>query len=171
MPQRGKELALCGILAALAMIFSYIEALIPLPIPIPGIKLGLANLVIVIALYSLDLKHAFAINITRILVVGIVITGIFAMLYSLAGGILSLFTMGLLKKTDKFSIVGVSMAGGVMHNVGQLIIAAIMVTDLKMFLYFPVLLAAGLITGILIGIASHILLKSLPAGLFPNTRG
>ena len=162
MSQRTKDLALCAVLAAMAMIFSYIEAIIPIPVPIPGIKLGLANLVIVIALYSMDLKHAMAINLTRILVTGLLFTGLIATIYSLTGGVLSLLLMGLLKKTDKFSIVGVSMAGGVMHNIGQLIIASIMVSDIKMFLYFPVLLFAGLVTGILIGIASYILLSALP---------
>lgn len=166
MSPRTRDLALCGMLTALAMIFSYIEAVIPLPTGIPGIKLGLANLVIVIALYTLGFKRALVINLVRILAVGITLTGVFAMLYSLAGGLLSLIVMGLLKRTDRFSMVGVSMAGGVMHNVGQLAVAAVMVTDIKMFLYLPVLLFAGLITGILIGIASRILLDHLPRGLF-----
>lgn len=163
---KATRLTLSAILAALAMIFSYIEFLIPFSVGIPGIKLGLANLVIVIALYALDFRYAFAINIVRILLNGFMFTGVFAMLYALTGGILSIIVMGALKKTDKFSMVGVSMAGGVAHNLGQLIVAAIMVENLKMFLYFPVLLFSGMLTGILIGMGGTILFRSLPKQLF-----
>lgn len=163
---RATRLTLSAILAALAMIFSYIEFLVPFSVGIPGVKLGIANLVIVIALYALDFRYAFTINVVRILLNGFMFTGVFAMLYALSGGILSIVVMGLLKKTDKFSMVGVSMAGGVAHNLGQLIIAAIMVENLKMFLYFPVLLFSGMLTGILIGMGGTILFRSLPKQLF-----
>ena len=163
---KATRLTLSAILAALAMIFSYIEFLVPFSVGIPGVKLGIANLVIVIALYALDFRYAFAINIVRILLNGFMFTGVFAMLYALSGGILSIVVMGLLKKTDKFSMVGVSMAGGVAHNLGQLIVAAIMVENLKMFLYFPVLLFSGMLTGILIGMGGTILFRSLPKQLF-----
>ena len=163
---RATRLTLSAILAALAMIFSYIEFLVPFSVGIPGVKLGIANLVIVIALYSLDFRYAFTINIVRILLNGFMFTGVFAMLYALSGGILSILVMGILKKTDKFSMVGVSMAGGVAHNLGQLIIAAIMVENLKMFLYFPVLLFSGMLTGILVGMGGTILYRSLPKQLF-----
>ncbi|MCQ2551333.1 MAG: Gx transporter family protein [Clostridia bacterium] len=157
MSYRTKSLALSAVLAALALIFSYVEAMIPPIIPMPGVKLGIANLVIIVALYSIDFKHAFSINIVRILVAGLLFSGLFGMLYSLAGGVLSIIVMGLLKKTDLFSIVGVSMAGGVTHNLGQLIVAALIVENQKMFLYFPILLFSGLVTGILIGIAAHLI--------------
>ena len=163
---KATRLTLSAILAALAMIFSYIEFLVPFSVGIPGVKLGIANLVIVIALYALDFRYAFAINIVRILLNGFMFTGVFAMLYALTGGILSIIVMGALKKTDKFSMVGVSMAGGVAHNLGQLIVAAIMVENLKMFLYFPVLLFSGMLTGILIGMGGTILFRSLPKQLF-----
>lgn len=165
-PTKAKKLALAAILASLAMIFSYVEFLIPFSIGIPGIKLGIANLVIVIALYSLNFKYAFTVNMVRIFLNGFMFTGVFAMLYALSGGILSILTMGLLKKTDKFSMTGVSMAGGVAHNLGQLIVASIMVEDMKMFLYFPVLLFSGMITGILIGMGSEILMKNIPKNIF-----
>lgn len=162
----AKRLTLSAVLAALAMIFSYIEFLIPVNIGIPGIKLGIANLVIVIALYCLDFRYAFAINMIRILLNGFMFTGVFAMTYAMTGGICSLIVMGLLKRTDRFSIIGVSMAGGVFHNLGQLAVAAVMVENIKMFLYFPVLLFSGLITGILIGITATLLYRRLPESLF-----
>ena len=161
MSYRTKSLALSAVLAALALIFSYVEAMIPPIVPMPGVKLGIANLVIIIALYTIDFKHAFSINMVRILVAGLLFGGLFGTLYSLAGGVLSIIVMGLLKKTDCFSIVGVSMAGGVTHNLGQLIVAALIVENSKMFLYFPVLLFSGLVTGILIGIAAHLINKNV----------
>ena len=120
---RTKKLALSAILAALAMILSYVEAMVPMPVPIPGIKLGLANLVILLAIYRLGFKYALAINCIRIFVTGLLFTGVFGILYSLAGGLLSLLVMYLLYRTEIFSMVGVSMAGGVAHNLGQLLTA------------------------------------------------
>lgn len=150
-----------AILAALAMIFSYIEAIIPFSIGIPGVKLGIANLVIVIALYKLNFKFAFLINLIRIFMVGFLFTGAFGILYSLAGGILSLFVMVLVNKAKVFSIVGVSLAGGVAHNLGQLITAALIVSNIKIFIYFPVLIFSGLISGIIIGIVAGLILTKL----------
>ena len=126
-----------------------------------GIKLGLSNLVIVIALYRLGAGYAFFVNIVRIMLSGLLFGGLSAMLYSLAGGMLSLVVMLILKKTDKFSPAGISMAGGVFHNVGQLTVAALITNTGKIFLYMPVLLISGLITGVLIGIAAIFVLKKL----------
>lgn len=158
---RTKRLALSAILAAMAMIFSYIEALIPLPVPIPGIKLGLANLVIIIAIYRLGFKYAFVINCIRILIAGLLFTGLFGAIYSFAGGVLSIITMYLLYRTKLFSMVGVSMAGGVAHNLGQLITACLIMSSVKLMSYFAVLLFSGMISGILIGIAASLLYDKL----------
>ncbi len=167
---RVKTLALSAVLAALAMIFSYVEALLPVFVTMPGVKLGIANLVIIIALYNIDFKHAFTINILRIVVSGLLFSGLFGTLYSLAGWVLSIIVMYLLKRTGLFSIVGVSMAGGVAHNLGQLIVAAVIVSNVKMFLYFPVLLFSGLATGILIGVAAHIISQRMPKQLFAKEK-
>lgn len=152
--------------AALALIFSYIEAILPVNIGVPGVKLGLANLIIIIALYELDLRYAFFINLIRISLAGLLFTGVFAMLYSLAGGMVSLAVMALLKKTDKFSMIGVSMAGGVAHNFGQLLIASFVVSNIKMFLYFPILVFTGIGAGIGIGIVAYVIDRRLPKMLF-----
>lgn len=159
---RTKRLALSAILAAMAMIFSYIEALIPVPVPIPGIKLGLANLIIIITIYRLGFKYAFVINCVRICVAGLLFTGLFGALYSFAGGVLSIITMYLLYRTKLFSMVGVSMAGGVAHNLGQLITACLIMSNIKLMSYFAVLLFAGMISGILIGIAATFIYDKLP---------
>lgn len=157
----AKKITACGILAALALIFSYIEAILPLSVGIPGVKLGIANLAVIIALYLLGFSFAFFVNLIRIIIAGLLFNGIFGALYSLCGGLLSLLVMYLLKRTETFSVIGISMVGGVFHNLGQLIIAALMVSNLKMFYYFPVLLFSGMVSGILIGIVAHFVLKKL----------
>lgn len=158
---RTKLIAMCGLMASLGLIFSYVEVLFPISIGIPGVKLGIANLVVIIALYKLGAKYAFSINVIRILVAGLLFNGAFGALYSLAGAVLSFAVMCCLKKTNLFSMVGVSMAGGVAHNLGQLLVAATIIENLKIFIYFPVLLASGMITGIVIGIVSHIVMQKL----------
>jgi heptaprenyl diphosphate synthase len=155
---------MCALLAALALIFSYIEVLIPFNPGIPGIKLGIANLVIIVALYYLGPKYALTVNLVRILIAGLLFNGMFGALYSLSGGLLSWLVMVLLQKTRLFSVTGVSMAGGVAHNLGQLLTAAFIVSNIKVFIYFPVLIFSGMICGTLIGILSYFILKKLPAG-------
>lgn len=159
---RTKKLALSAILAALAMILSYVEAMVPMPVPIPGIKLGLANLVILLAIYRLGFKYALAINCIRIFVTGLLFTGVFGILYSLAGGLLSLLVMYLLYRTGIFSMVGVSMAGGVAHNLGQLLTACLIMSNIRLMSYFAVLLFAGMGSGILMGIAAWLVCQRLP---------
>lgn len=155
------KVAYAAILAALAMIFSYIEAIIPFSIGIPGVKLGIANLVVVVALYKLNFKYAFLINLIRIFAVGFLFTGAFGILYSLAGGLLSLFVMVIVKNAKIFSVVGVSLAGGVAHNLGQLITATLIVSNIKFFVYFPVLIFSGMASGIVIGIVAGLILTKL----------
>ena len=159
---RTKKLALSAILAALAMILSYVEAMVPMPVPIPGIKLGLANLVILLAIYRLGFKYALAINCIRIFVTGLLFTGVFGILYSLAGGLLSLLVMYLLYRTEIFSMVGVSMAGGVAHNLGQLLTECLIMSNIRLMSYFAVLLFAGMGSGILMGIVAWLVCQRLP---------
>lgn len=155
------RVAYFGVFVALALIFSYIESLIPFQIGIPGVKLGLANLIIVIALYKMDLKSAYLLSITRVVLSGFMFGNLFSIIYSMAGGILSLTVMALLKKNQGFSILGISIAGGVFHNIGQLIVAMVVVETYSVAYYIPVLLIAGLLTGLVIGIAAGEMLKRL----------
>lgn len=150
-----------GLMASLALIFSYIEAIIPYNPGIPGIKLGIANVVTVIALYKFGPKDAVAVSVIRIVIAGLLFNGLFGMLYSLAGASLSLIGMIILKKTGLFSVTGVSMAAGVLHNLGQLLMAAALIEDLRIFFYFPVLMFSGIAAGILVGIISALVLKAL----------
>jgi len=150
-----------GLLASLALIFSYVEAIIPYNPGIPGIKLGIANVVTVIALYKFGVKDAVAVSVIRIVIAGLLFNGLFGMLYSLSGAALSLIGMTALKKTGLFSVTGVSMAAGVLHNLGQLLMAAALIEDLRIFFYFPVLLFSGIAAGILTGMISTLVLRAL----------
>ena len=155
------KVAYFGVFTALALIFSYVESLIPIQLGIPGVKLGLANLIIVIALYKMSINEAYILSVIRIVLAGFMFGNLFAILYSLAGGMLSLTIMCILKKTDRFSAYGVSMAGGVFHNVGQLLMAAIVLESVSIGYYFPVLLISGLATGFVIGVIANEMIKRL----------
>lgn len=155
------RVAYFGVFTALALIFSYIETLLPIPIAIPGIKIGLANLIIVFALYKLKIGEVVILSVVRVLLVGALFGNLFSVIYSMAGALVSLMVMYLLKRMEKFSVVGVSMVGGVFHNVGQLIVAGIVLESLSVIYYFPVLLIAGIVTGIVIGIIGKEVIKRL----------
>ena len=150
-----------ALMSSLALIFSYVEAIIPYNPGIPGVKLGIANIVTVIALYKYGWKDAAAVSAIRIAIAGLLFNGMFGMLYAFAGAVVSFLGMALLKKTGIFSTIGVSMAGGVLHNLGQLFVAAALIEDIRMFFYFPVLLFSGIISGIAIGFAATLILKNL----------
>lgn len=144
-----------GMLLAFALILSYVESLIPFSFGIPGIKLGLANLAVVVGLYLIGTKEAFLIDFMRILLVGFLFGNLYSILYSLAGGMVSFLVMALCKRLNAFSVKGVSMAGGVSHNVSQLAVAALVVETGSVIYYFPALLVAGLVTGFLIGVIAE----------------
>jgi heptaprenyl diphosphate synthase len=141
-----------GMLIGLAFIFSYLEAIIPIPIPIPGVKLGLANLVTIVGLYTVGIRGTVAISLIRIILVGFTFGNASSMIYSLAGGVVSLVLMILVRKTNLFSQVGVSITGGIGHNIGQLAIAAVVVQTSGVFYYLPFLMAAGVVAGAVIGL-------------------
>ena len=150
-----------GVFTALALIFSYIETLIPVNFGIPGAKLGLANLVIVIVLYKTGFKEALLLSVTRVVLAGFLFGNLFGILYGLAGAVLSLAAMECLKLRSSFSVVGVGIAGGVSHNIGQLIVAMIVVETYQVGYYLPALLVAGVVTGTLIGIVCREVLRRI----------
>lgn len=147
----AKKVAVSGVLIALAFIFSYVEVLIPFQFGIPGVKLGLANIVSLVALYLLEEKTAATVTVIRVILTGFTFGNLYSMLYSMAGALLSLFFMIVAKKWSKLTIVGVSVLGGVMHNIGQLIMAALVLKTVPFLYYTPVLIISGIVTGILTG--------------------
>jgi heptaprenyl diphosphate synthase len=156
----SKRIAQIAVFTALALIFSYIEAIIPVSIPIPGVKLGITNIVIVTALYFLGIKEAVGISLIRVLLIGLLFGNILSLVYSFSGAVLSLLGMIICKKL-KLTIIGVSAIGGVLHNIGQLIAAAFMLQSPAIINYYPVLFVSGLLTGILIGIISYRIVKTI----------
>lgn len=154
-----KKTAYLGVFSAVAIIFGYVESLFPLEIP--GVKLGLANLVIVFLLYLYGAKEAVAVSFVRILVIGFLFGNLFSILFSLAGAGVSLVLMMILKKTNWFSVVGVSVAGGVAHNIAQIVVASFVVGNLNLFWYLPILLVSGVIAGFLMGTLATEVLKRI----------
>ena len=121
--------------------------------------MGLANIVIIFVLYKIGTKEAILVSLIRVILVSLLFSNVMAMAYSIAGAVLSLSVMWLLKKTDKFSFVGVSIAGGIMHNVGQIIMAVIVLGTEQIALYLPVLVITGTVTGVVIGIVSGLVIN------------
>lgn len=159
-----KQTAHLGFFLAFALICSYIESLLPFHFGVPGIKLGLTNIVVLLMLYTMGAKYAFAVSVARIFLAGLLFGNLFSILYSLAGGALSFVCMLLLKQTEKFHMISISAVGGAAHNLGQVVMAAAVVENSSLFYYYPVLLLAGVVTGILIGVTAQEILLRLPKG-------
>lgn len=151
---RNKKIATSALMIALAMILSFVESQMPSFFPIPGIKLGLANIAVIFALYRLSIKDAIVVSLIRVVVVSTLFGTSLTLAYSLSGAVLSLLIMVLLKKSDRFSIVGVSVAGGISHNVGQIIMAIILMHNSVISYYLPFLIISGIVTGVVIGLVS-----------------
>lgn len=147
-----RKIAYLGLLIALAFVFSYVEFLIPVNFGVPGAKLGLANLVIIVALYTLNERDAFLLSVIRIVLVGFTFGSMASMLYSLAGGVLSFAVMVLAKRAKLLALTGVSVLGGVFHNIGQILMAIWVLHTASLVYYLPVLLLAGSLSGIGIGV-------------------
>ena len=154
---KGKP-AYLGLLLAFAMTLSYIETLIPFAVGIPGVKLGLANLAVVLCLYLFRFREAFLLTVVKAVVCGFLFGNLSMIIYSLAGAVLSCLVMAAMVKSDSFHIPVVSAVGGVMHNAGQLLVAYITVRTYGVVYYVPVLIISGLLTGIVIGTVTSLVL-------------
>ncbi len=160
-----RVLARDAILCVAALLLSYIESLLPLPLPVPGIRIGLSHLVILFALYRLTFAEALVIDIFRMAVSSLLFGSLPMLLYSVAGGLLSLLCMFLLKKTGVFSPFGVSIAGGVIHNLGQFAVAWIVLRTAGLIAYLPFLILAGCVSGALTGFIGGLLIAKIPQDL------
>ena len=152
-----RQITTMGMLVALAMVLGFVETLIPINLGIPGMKLGLANIVVVIALFLFDIKTAVVVSILRIILIAMTFGNMSMIFYSIAGASLSLLSMIAISKIKSFSLISVSIVGGIMHNVGQIICAAFVVRTNGVFTYLPVLMIAGLVSGALIGIVAGLI--------------
>ena len=159
--KKTKRLVLLAMLTAVARILSYVESLLP-SIGIPGVKMGLANIAVIFALFRFGWKEAAALSLVRVVLVSLLFGSVGAMLYSLAGAVLSLAVMALLRRIDRFSTVGVSVAGGVAHNAGQILMAMLILQTKQLFGYLPVLAVSGIAGGVLTGLAAALLIRRIP---------
>jgi len=160
---RTKTTAFVGVCTALAMVLAYIEVLLPPLFPaVPGIKMGLPNIVIVFLLYRRGPASAAAVSFLRIIMVSMLFGNAMALIYSLAGGILSFLAMAILKRLNFLSTVGVSVVGGVTHNIGQILMAMLLLETAELGYYLVVLTVTGTISGILIGLCGALLIKRVP---------
>lgn len=170
---KTKRIALCGVLMALALALSYIERFIPLQmiVPLPGVKLGLANIVTLIALYLMGPREAFSILIPRCVLGALFGGGVTGLLFSLTGGMLAMGTMVLMKKLPLFSVYGVSIMGAAAHNVGQIAISMLLMNSIYIGAYLPYLLIVALFTGSATGVAGANVLRTIRAVPISGTPG
>ena len=159
--KKTKRLVLLAMLTAVAMILSYVESLLP-SVGIPGVKMGLTNIAGIFALFRFGWKEAAALSLVRVVLVSLLFGSVGAMLYSLAGAVLSLAVMALLRRIDRFSTVGISVAGGVAHNAGQILMAMLILQTKQLLGYLPVLAVSGIAGGVLTGLAAALLIRRIP---------
>ena len=162
--KKVQQIALSGLLTSLMLVFGFIERQFPLPVPVPGIKLGLANSVLLYALYMLGIRQSIVLMLLKSLMSWLIYMNLSAMLYSFAGGVLSLTAMILISRVKGVSVIGVSALGAVFFNVGQILMAAwILGTPQLIVTYLPVLMVSGVLTGILTGVIARLVMKHLHA--------
>lgn len=159
--KKSRKIAIRGMLVALAMLLSFLESKIPFPGMAPGMKIGITNIVVLVALYKIGPADAFYINIIRVILTGFTFGSLMSLAYGLAGGMLSFLTMFGLYLTKKISPPVVSMVGGVMHNLGQIGIAIIFLNTTKLIYYLPILWVGGMISGAVVGVMGAIIIKRL----------
>ena len=158
---KTKKLVTLAVTVSVAMILSFVESRIPSFVAIPGVKVGLANIAVIFALYKLGWREALAVSLVRVALVALLFGSVVSLAYSTAGAILSLAVMILLRKTGVFTEVAVSVVGGITHNVGQILVAFLLLETGVVFYYLPFLLVSGIIAGIAVGVASSLLVKKV----------
>ena len=156
---KTRKIATLALAIALAMILSFVESQIPAFVAIPGVKVGLANIAVVFVLYKLGWKEAVLIALVRVFMVSVLFGTAVSLFYSVAGAVLSLTGMVLLKRTGLFSTVAVSVTGGVLHNVGQILMACLLLETNVIVYYLPFLILSGVIAGVVIGVVAAIMVK------------
>ena len=156
---KAKKIARIGLLTALALVLSYLESLVPLSFAVPGIKMGLPNIVVVFALYRLRWQDAAGISLVRVLLAALLFGSVFSLAYSGAGAVLSFLVMLLLKRSGRFGTTGVSVAGAVAHNLGQILVAVFVLETGRLVYYLPALCVSGTVAGVCVGLLAALLAK------------
>ena len=161
MSRKTRIITLLGVCIAAAMVLSYIETLIPTPFAVPGVKLGLANIVTLFLLLKLDWKAAGVVSLIRVLLSSLLFGNAASLAYSIAGALLSIIVMSFLKKTSAFTAVGLSVSGGVAHNIGQILMAVVLLGTDKIMWWLPILVVSGMVTGIATGAVAALIDKKV----------
>lgn len=156
-----RRIAQIGVLVSLAMVLSYLESLFPVFLAVPGIRIGLANIAIVFALYHLGFRAALGISVVRVVLSALLFGSVISMSYSLCGALISLAIMAILKRSGLFGTVAVSVVGGVSHNLGQIAVACLILQTKAIAYYIPVLILSGVVSGVVIGIVSAVVIARL----------
>ena len=156
-----RRIAQIGVLVSLAMVLSYLESLFPVFLAVPGIRIGLANIAIVFALYHLGFRAALGISVVRVVLSALLFGSVISMSYSLCGALISLAMMAILKRSGLFGTVAVSVVGGVSHNLGQIAVACLILQTTAIAYYIPVLILSGVVSGVVIGIVSAVVIARL----------
>ncbi len=159
---KTKKLTVMALTVSVAMVLSFVESQIPAFVAVPGIKIGLANIAVVFALYRLGWKEAAGISLVRVLLVSLLFGSAASLFYSLAGAVLSLAGMGIMKKTGRFTEIMVSVTGGVLHNIGQIAMASLILETDALRYYLPFLLVSGIAAGVVVGLVAAVLVRRIP---------
>ena len=163
--KQARRVAVCGMLLALMLVLGFVESRLPVP-GLPGVKLGLSNGVLLFALYLLDIPSALLLMVLKILLSGFLFGNPSSMMYAAAGGVVSLLGMILLKRMGSFTVVPISMAGGLLHNVGQVGLAMIILQTPGLLVYMAILMAVGMVTGMATGFAARAVIRHFPQQKF-----
>lgn len=162
MRKETRKIALLGVLTSVALVLSYLEAMLPpISTAVPGIKMGLPNIIIIFVLYKFGLKEAVTVSIIRVFIVALLFGNVMTLAYSVAGAVLSIALMTIMLKLDWFSTIGVSVVGGISHNLGQILVAIFLFDTIQIGYYMIVLAVTGTIAGVIIGIIASVLIKRL----------
>ena len=153
------RIAKTGMLLSISLVLSYLEMVLPVMVAVPGVKIGLANIITMLLLYRTDVKTTLTFTCVRVLLAGILFAGVSGIIYSLAGGVCCVLVMSLLKRVPIFSVLGVSMAGAIAHNMGQIVIAIIVMENIHIVYYLPVLCISGVISGLLVGYLTFVIMR------------
>ena len=158
---KTKKLVTLAVTISVAMILSFVESRIPAFVAIPGVKVGLANIAVIFALYKMGWREAITVSVIRVILIALLFGSVVSLAYSIAGALISLSLMILLRKIGIFTEVAVSVVGGITHNIGQILIAFLLLETKVVFYYLPFLLVSGVIAGIAVGVASALLIKRI----------
>ena len=163
------RVALCGMLITVALMFSYLESFLPVPLPVPGVKLGIANAVTIFCMFTLSVPETVTVSVLRVLLAGLLFQSPVVIVYSLAGAACSIAGMYVLKHLPGFGFVGISVGGAVLHNLGQCAVAAVISGTGNIMWYMSVLLVTGTVAGLAVGLVSGVIVRRvLRSGVSPK---